>query len=216
MPEGPLEQITSDEAAAIARLIEPHLDKYADMYDSKKYCPTDYAELRTTFETPAQVSRTDLERALRWKFGHRDKSRIPEAHVRLIADLGILWPAFVRSGLEDPEEMIEYLLEHLDRPHAFITVAFLVHLLCGERVPIVDQHNLRAVNWFMGRVRAGWKGKRKPDRIVDVWLVRSFLAAIPAEWPQWGTTAPTKTELDRFLMMYGKELKSGRRSVSPS
>src|SRR5690606_9818231 len=155
MPEAPLEQITSDEAAAIARLIEPDLDNYAGMYDTKKYCPATYAELRRMFESPARVGRTDLERALRWKFGHREKPRLPEAHARLIEDLGSLWPAFVRSGLEDPEEMIDYLLEHLDRPHAFITVAFLVHLLCGERVPSVDQHNLRAVNWLMSRVRTG-------------------------------------------------------------
>ena len=206
--------ITEAEAAAIARSIAHKLTEYAQRYDVHKYPPAVYEELKAAFRNLALVERPEIERALRWKFGHRAKLRIPEAHSRLIADLAAVWPTFIQHDLEDPHQICRFLLEKLKRPDAFVTIAFLTHLICGECVPIIDQHNLRAINHFIGKVREGWIGKSKPNCMGDVWLVKGFLQAVPAAWPLGDTERPDEIQLDRFLMMYGKAIKPTRSSTA--
>jgi hypothetical protein len=75
-------------------------------------------------------------------------------------------------------------------------------------VPIIDQHNFRAVNALMGEVRPGWHPRKKPIRYADLTLVATFMRVVLAAWRRHGhDPAPTVRDLDKFLMMYGKAIK---------
>jgi hypothetical protein len=72
-------------------------------------------------------------------------------------------------------------------------------------VPIADEHNFRAVNWFMREVRPVWRMKAMPARYRDLETVSTFMASVLTAWRQcMPVSAPSKRTLDQFLMMYGK------------
>ena len=59
----------------------------------------------------------------------------------------------------------------------FITLAFLLHLLFPRHVPIIDQHNFRAVNGLMSDIRADWPPPRKtqkPSQYSDIECIADF------------------------------------------
>ena len=86
---------------------------------------------------------------------------------------------------------------------------FLLHLLRPLSVPIVDQHNFRAVNSLIRQVRPSWQSKTMPTRYRDLETVAMFMAAVLKGWRQsMPASAPSSHRLDKFLMMYGKALKA--------
>jgi hypothetical protein len=87
-------------------------------------------------------------------------------------------------------------------------VAFLLHLLHPRSVPIIDQHNFRAVNALLAAVRPEWKGRSRPTMYGDIALVGTFMDAVLRAWSRHApTTVPKPLDLDKFLMMYGKSIK---------
>ena len=143
-----------------------------------------------------------------WKYGHLGKPAIPPDHERLIAQLQIRWSAVAVDLPNDPEAVYVALDRAFGGKTRFITVAFLVHLLHQTTVSIIDQHNYRAVNDLMTRVRPTWKARKRPSTYADILLVSSFMQAVLAAWrlrvPE---STPSDRELDKFLMMYGKAIK---------
>jgi hypothetical protein len=90
-------------------------------------------------------------------------------------------------------------------PPRFVTIALLLHLARPADVPIVDQAQFRAVNWFMREVRPVWRMKAMPARYRDLETVSTFMASVLTAWRQcMPVSAPSKRTLDQFLMMYGK------------
>jgi hypothetical protein len=90
----------------------------------------------------------------------------------------------------------------------FITVAFLLHLLHPRQVPIIDQHNFRAVNALLASGRPAWKIRRRPSQYADILLVGAFMEAVLTAWRRRSPeSVPSKRDLDKFLMMYGKAIK---------
>jgi hypothetical protein len=99
-------------------------------------------------------------------------------------------------------------------PNRFITIAFLLHLVRPRAVPIVDQHNFRAINKLMLEVRPGWRSKSMPSRYRDLETVAMFMGAVLRAWRQaMPESAPSSRTLDKFLMMYGKAMKQVGRPV---
>src|SRR5947207_15984695 len=94
-----------------------------------------------------------LRDALLWKYGHLGKPAIPPAHERLISQLQRGWPAAVAALPNVPKHVFVALDRDFGGKTRFITVAFLLHLLYPSKVPIIDQHNFRAVNALMAEVR---------------------------------------------------------------
>lgn len=198
------------EAVRIAALISSDLRDYVGRYDTRKYPPEVYDRIRRAFSVPKGVTRADIETAILWKYGHLGKSGYPKHHVGLIQDVQKLWPAFLRSGSMRPDAMREFWANELGRPKAFITIAFLVHLLHQHDLPIIDQHNYRAVNYYMTKVRRSWVSRRMPRHMDDLRLVAEFIKSVQSAWPS-GAHHPSARDLDKYLMMFGKALKARRR-----
>jgi hypothetical protein len=204
----PTDRLSSDEARRIARAIRPWLDEYADRYDQKKYWPKVYTSVRREFGEPAGASPDAIRDALRWKWGHLGKPAFPSAHARLIAQIQNGWSEAVAALPASTVGAFEELDARFG-PKRFITVAFLLHLLRPLSVPIVDQHNFRAVNSLIRQVRPSWQSKTMPTRYRDLETVAMFMAAVLKGWRQsMPASAPSSRRLDKFLMMYGKALKA--------
>jgi hypothetical protein len=187
-------------------MISASLKEYIGQYNKAKYPADTYIRARRAFSTPGTVTSADIKEALLWKYGHLRKSRYPQAHLRLIKDVQRIWPSFVSSGFNKPETASRFWSRELGRPKAFITIAFLVHLLHQKTLPIIDQHNFRAVNYYVRQVRPSWRSKRLPSSLEDHSMVAAFITSIRRAWPA-GLSKPSARDLDKYLMMFGKELK---------
>ncbi|HEY3383477.1 MAG TPA: hypothetical protein VGK32_17045 [Vicinamibacterales bacterium] len=181
---------------------------YARQYDTKKYWPEVYKRVRREFRQPNRVASGTLREALLWKYGHLGKRDIPPAHKRLIEQLQRGWPA-ASAGLPGvPEDAFVVLDRAFGGRTRFITMAFLLHLLHPRGVPIIDQHNFRAVNALMASVRPDWRGKKKPSAYGDIMFIAAFMRAVLVAWGRLDPgSVPTDRELDKFFMMYGKAIK---------
>lgn len=208
IPSGPTGPISTTEARAIAQAVDPHFARYVGMYDTAKY-PTDvYQDALAHFRHPTRVPSNTIREALLWKYGHLGKRAIPQHHERLIAEVQSMWPETAAHLPDDPREKFATLDQAFGGRTRFITVAFLLHLLSPHEVPIIDQHNFRAVNALMAEVRRGWITKKKPSRYSDIALIAQFMEAILAAWGEMAqSSVPERRDLDWFLMMYGKALK---------
>ena len=202
------ERLSDSEAWQVAKGIRPRFAQYASQYDTKKYWPDVYERVRREFLQPATVAPSTLRDALLWKYGHLGKPAIPRAHERLISQLQRGWPAAVSALPNVPEDAFVILNRDFGGRTRFITIAFLLHLLHPGKVPIIDQHNFRAVNALMACVRPDWHTRKQPSCYEDIMLVAAFMESVLAAWAHGASEcAPSDRDLDKFLMMYGKAIK---------
>ncbi len=201
-------QLSDAEAWQVVRAIRPRFAEYAAQYDTKKYWPDVYRDVRREFGQPRTVTPKTLRQALLWKYGHLGKPAIPSAHEALISQLQLGWSAAAAVLPRLPEDAFVAIDRYFGGRSRFITVAFLLHLLHPRKVPIIDQHNFRAVNALLASVRSSWKPRGQPSRYADILLVAGFMDAVLAAWSRGAPErAPGARELDKFLMMYGKAIK---------
>ena len=197
------------EAWAIAKAIRPQFTHYVAQYDTTKYWPKIYESIVRKFRHPALVDSGTLRDALLWKYGHLGKPRIPLAHERLISQLQQGWPAAAAALPQTPGEAFSAIDRDFGGKTRFVTVAFLVHLLHPLKAPIIDQHNFRALNALLAGARPGWTEKKMPSQYGDIVLLAAFMAAVLSAWNlQVPESVPSARDLDKFLMMYGKAIKS--------
>jgi hypothetical protein len=111
------------------------------------------------------------------------------------------WSAAIRP--RDPELAFDKLQATLSLP--YISAAFLTHLMYPAVVPIIDQHNYRAMNALMGR-----KSSAAPSSYEDLVDLRRFIDEVLGAWPRGPGGKPHERDLDKFLMAYGKSLKVRR------
>jgi hypothetical protein len=170
------------EAERIVALISSDLRDYVGRYDTRKYPADVYDRIRRAFSAPKSLEPGDIKSAILWKYGHLGKSGYPKHHVRLIENVQQLWPAFLQSKLLEPEAIEEFWANELGRPKPFITIAFLVHLLHQHDLPIIDQHNYRAVNYYMRKVVA--RGCR--SGCLGIWTTFGWLRSSSSQYSQRG------------------------------
>lgn len=161
----PTDVLTRHEVALIVRKIGPFFDETADRFDEVKYPLDVYERVLNAFARPSNVSPGTLRDALLWKYGHLSKEgRIPGAHKKLIGEIQRAWPRLARTLPQVPGEAFAALNAACGGRTRFITVAFLIHLTFQQSIPIIDQHNYRAVNSLIRDVRPAWRSKTKrPD-----------------------------------------------------
>lgn len=201
--------LTDEEASRIVDLVRQTFDTYASKYDERKYPPEVYKNLLKEFSVPANVTCEGIRTAVLWKFGHLRKRRIPSHHEALISYLQELWPAVPEVVAGSPEDSYERLSPLFGGRLRYITTCFFLHLLRPTEVPIIDQHNFRAMNRYFNVVRPGFRCKQRPSNYSDLITLQSFLNTIRRSWATIEpSTAPSQDHLDRFLMMYGRALKS--------
>jgi hypothetical protein len=200
--------LSQAEAWEIAKAIRPCFTEYANRYDTKKYWPDVYDRCRREFCKPLAVTAETLRDALLWKWGHLGKPAIPSAHELLITEVQHGWVTAVATLPVATEEAFVVLDVAFGGKSRFITVAFLLHLLYPSEVPIIDQHNFRAVNSLIVGARPGWRYRGRPSRYADIALVAMFMKAVIDAWRRGDReSVPSHRDLDKFLMMYGKSIK---------
>jgi hypothetical protein len=205
--------LPDEETVRVVELIRPSFDEYVSKYDERKYPPGIYENLLRAFGTDHKVSDDDIRTALLWKFGHLAKRRIPSSHEALISHLQEQWRELSSATLASTVEAFDRFAA-VEGPRRYITVTFLLHLLRPAEVPIIDQHNFRAMNCYFSKVRPGWHGKSKPSSYADLETLSSFLRAVRACWKRIEpSSVPCQRHLDRFLMMYGRALKWQKRTT---
>jgi hypothetical protein len=203
--------LNDKETSRIVDLIRPSFDAYASKYDDRKYPPDVYQNLLKEFSVPARVTCEGIRYAVLWKFGHLGKPQIPSHHEALISELQKGWPAVPEAVVGSPADSFDRLAMLFRAQHRYITVCFFLHLLRPTEIPIIDQHNFRAMNHYISVVRPGFRHMQRPSSYSDLITLRSFLSAIRSGWiAVEPSTVPNQSDLDRFLMMYGKALKSER------
>jgi hypothetical protein len=196
------------EAWQIAEAIRTRFAEYVAQYDTKKYWPVIYGRIRREFRQPERMAPGTLRDALLWKYGHLGKPAIPPAHELLVSQLQRGWPAAVTALPAAPDDAFVAIDRDFGGKTRFITVAFLLHLLHPRKVPIIDQHNFRAVNALLAGVRPAWKIRRRPSQYADILLVAAFMEAVLTAWRRRAPeSVPSNRDLDKFLMMYGKAIK---------
>ena len=178
-----------------------------ELYSFKKYPALDYESFKNTFSTLAE--KVDLLAALLWKWGHWGKDDFPSKQKSLIGEIESLWPVFRGWALSagdqfTPEATFQWWDKRLGRLR-YITSAYLTHLIHPLQVPIIDQHNFRAMNHLWQIPSA----KKKPSTWCDIVRLKHFLHEASKRFQR------PETEFDKYLMMYGRALKPPKVRSSP-
>ena len=203
------------EGAHIVKIIYPRFQYFVRQFDTKKFPTACYEKALEKFKAPADLSPDVLRNALLWKYGYLGKTAIPDHQHQLIEKIQKEWPALFKADTKFPTNpaLAFKVLDQRFGPKKtrFITLAFLLHLLFPRHVPIIDQHNFRAVNGLMSDIRVDWpppKKTQKPSQYSDIECIADFTKSVLDVWARNALApVPSAQEFDRFLMMYGKDLK---------
>ena len=186
--------------------VQSTYNEHFSQYSYTKYPAQDYQRFKQTFSAFEPV--VELDSALLWKWGHWGKTNYPGKQGLLITEISTLWGEYLKwvgvlADAPSPEDTFQWWTERLGRLR-YITSAFLTHLIHPRDVPIIDQHNFRAMNHLL-RV---YQPKKKPSDWSDIAHLKRFL-----------TEATTKlqyseSDFDKYLMMYGRALKPRKPKIS--
>jgi hypothetical protein len=190
----------------IAGEVQSTYSEHFAQYSYTKYPAQDYQRFKQTFS--AFEPDVELDLALLWKWGHWGKTNYPGKQGALITEISALWDEYLKwvgvlADAPSPKDTFHWWSERLGRLR-YITSAFLTHLIHPRDVPIIDQHNFRAMNHLL-RVH---QPKKKPSDWSDIAHLKRFL-----------TEATTKlqyseSDFDKYLMMYGRALKPHKPKTS--
>lgn len=198
--------ITQTDATQIATRIQPIFNQVLNEYDFGKYPATDYQRFKNSFSS-FSATNIDIQDSLIWKWGHWRKQNFPQHHRGLITQIQELWPQFIVSGYSNASaRTFEWWRTQLANRTRYITVAYITHLVHhNEPLPIIDQHNFRAMNALIGYLHPERKAKKKPSNWNDIVSLKTFMLLLCNAMPN-----RTFGELDRFLMMYGRHYAAWR------
>jgi hypothetical protein len=209
----PVSVLSAEEARLVVELIRPRFHHYVARFDESKFPSDVYVKVKQAFETPRTVTGEDVRLAVLWKFGHlvkvNETSKIPGSHEELISELQRKWPALSSELAESTYDIFLQLGDAIGRKRRYITKSFFLHLLRPNEIPIIDQHNFRAMNDYLTRLRSGWRSRFKPSSYEDLTRLSAFITGVLSTWATIDPmTVPSERAIDRFLMMFGKELKA--------
>jgi hypothetical protein len=186
------------------REISKVFDCYLNQYDSKKYPLEIYKNAKRSFSSK-KSSNDEIANALNWKYGNLGKSNFPKSHKSLIIEVEKSWKYFADSKAKDSSRgTFDWWQQRLTNGKSgrFITIAFITHLVHhSKNIPIIDQHNFRAMNYFMNNSTLSPNAKKNPSNWEDIESLESFISEISKSLKR------KVDDIDKFLMMFGKELK---------
>lgn len=184
----------------IAKKIKPVFNEIQAQYNEKKYSPELYTLVKEQFSN--LEANPNIHDALTWKYGDANKKNFPQSHRNIIIEVERAWPIFVTSQeAKSPLTTFNWWQNILNKNTRFITNAFITHLVHHREIPIIDQHNFRAMNHLLATINPTFKIKTKPSNWQDVINLKDFINPL-AE-----TLSCSHSELDRFLMMLGSGIK---------
>lgn len=192
--------VTADDAKKIGDSIMEIFPRILGEYDFGKYPADEYAGFKKSF-ADLNPSNEQIQDAMIWKWGHSGKENFPGHHKDLIKEIQGSWGQFTQSGCSrDSELTFNWWRLRLEKPTRYITVAYITHLVHHkEPPPIIDQHNFRAMNALIAPLYPCRKFRKKPSTWADIVSLRSFMKHL-----QCAMGDCDFQELDRFLMMYGR------------
>lgn len=194
--------LTSNEVIAIADTIGAIFDSHLSSYSFKKYPAEDYARYKSVFSQKT-VANNEIHASLVWKWGHVGKNNFPQKQLELIHKIENLWPEYVQTkDCTDAISTFQWWRSKLPQT-AYISAAYLTHLIhYADPLPIIDQHNFRAMNSLVKAVRPNHEATTVPKNWKDIADLQEFMSAVLSHLP-----GRSFGELDRFLMMYGRSIK---------
>ena len=177
---------------------------YLGKYNSNKY-PTDiYNNFQNAF-CKLEPTNEQITNAINWKFGNLNKANYPNSHKAIITEIKNAWPKFKISNERYSElETFNWWKNKLANgtSRRFITIAFITHLVHKTKnVPIIDQHNFRAMNYLRNNLKLGSGTKKYPNNWEDILSLKDFISDISK------ILLKNNDDIDKYLMMYGKDLK---------
>jgi len=199
-------RLTEDESTQLVLRVAALFQTHLNAFSAGKYPDLDYAGFLKAFAAPSTVDAAALRNALLWKYGHWNKSNYPQRHDQLIARVVELWADLVATLPATPSAVFTFL--HMKSGVPYVSAAFLTHLLFPLDIPLIDQHNFRAMNQLIKAVRPGWTHRRLPSSYYDLLDLKAFLREILNYWSRTRDAPPSTRELDKFLMAYGKSIKN--------
>ena len=209
-------ELTDSETGTVIRAVAANFQPFVNKYDERKYPPAVLDRLRASFRRSETITRPEVEAALFWKYGHTGKTNYPDSQRKLANRIGELWAENAIRPDEDAESAITRW-QRLLGPTSFITVCFLLHLCRPDTVPILDQHNFRSVNFHLTNATGRPPQRAAPRQVRDLTMVRDFISLVHENWPRWSNgKTPSRTDIDRYLMMHGKWLKAHKTTDMPA
>ena len=186
------------------REISNFFDFYWNQYDRNKYPLEIYKNAKRSFSSK-KSSNDQIANALNWKYGNLGKSNFPKSHKSLIIEVEKSWKHFADSNAKDsPRGTFDWWKQRLSNGKSgrFITIAFITHLVHhSKRIPIIDQHNFRVMNYFLNNSTLNPNTKKSPSNWEDIEELKKFISEISKRLNR------KDEDIDKFLMMFGKELK---------
>jgi hypothetical protein len=184
----------------IARAVHPLLEDVLSEYDYRKYSADIYLKSKESFAS-LQPTNQGISDAMLWKWGHWGKENFPTHHKALIAEIQLGWPLFVKSSeCQNPKNTFVWWQTYLKRSTTYITSAFITHLIHHKiSLPIIDQHNYRAMNNLIAAQRPYFEYKKKPSKWEDIENLKHFMGAVSGY-----IDGISFSDFDKFLMMYGR------------
>ena len=183
--------------------ISKSVDFYVDKYNIRKYPINIYKTAKRNFSN-LKVNKSEIADALNWKYGNLAKSNTPKSHKAIINEVASSWDSFlISNAAKTPKETFEWWKCQLSQGKSkrFVTIAFITHLIHCKKVPIIDQHNFRALNYFLNNSSLNPHSKKNPSNWEDIEDLKNFISEISKSLNK------NHDDIDKFLMMFGKELK---------
>ena len=190
----------------IAAEVQATYSEHFAQYSYTKYPAQDYQRFTQTFS--AFKANVELDSALLWKWGHWGKVNYPRKQGVLIGEIFVLWGEYLKcvaalAETPSPKDTFQWWGERLGRLR-YITTAYLTHLIHPRDVPIIDQHNFRAMNHFLRVLQP----KKKPSDWNDIVHLKRFLTEATTRLQY------SESDFDKYLMMYGRALKPHKPKTS--
>lgn len=188
-------------------------DELISNYDDMKY-PEDVYNKIILDTKHGGLSERNLKWAILWKYGKYDQlsqgMKYPSLYDNIISrinrDLPELNKTFVSEIPRDVK--IRKLKSILDRTlDRIVTKAWIAHLYFPETCRIIDQHNFRAMHYFLLGKRPSHEQKLLlinilPSTWDDAQKFEQFFRELKAQ-----NLDVDDRSLDKYLMVYGKRLK---------
>lgn len=123
------------------QFINQRFDFFVKQYDEKKYPPNIYQTAKKNFSTFTADAET-IKLAMELKWGHIGKPNYPNSHKLLINEIVCEWQNFNKSNHDKktPIENFDWWCTKFGKRKStkFITIAFIIHLIHNEEIPIID------------------------------------------------------------------------------
>jgi len=191
-----------------------NFDKLIECYDDGKYPEDTYREIIR--ETRHQgLSERNLKLAILWKYGKYNQftqgKKYPSQYDKIISRINKNLSESNEIVLSElpRDEKISKLKHALDRIlDRIVTKAWIAHIYFPETCRIIDQHNFRAMRYFLFDKKPSPKQKLAlinilPSTWDDIHEFEQFFEELKAQNPYLDDRS-----LDKYLMVYGKRLKA--------